>query len=59
VDSIFEVKVVLMANEQNDGRPILVEGEPVTGGVVAVLGGKLDNIFDVLEAIDARERLAR
>jgi glycine/D-amino acid oxidase-like deaminating enzyme len=59
VDSLFEVKVVLMANEQNDGRPILVEGDPMPGGTVNVLGGKLDNIFDVLEAIDSRERLTR
>jgi glycine/D-amino acid oxidase-like deaminating enzyme len=57
-DSIFEVKVVLVANEQNDGRPILVEGDPAAGGVVTVLGGKLDNIFDVLSVIDEKGPLA-
>lgn len=53
-DSIFEVKVVLMANESNDGRPILIEGSPGPGGIVSILGGKVDNVFDVLSAIDAR-----
>lgn len=53
-DSVFEVKVVLMANESNDGRPILIDGSPKPGGVVSILGGKVDNVFDVLSEIDAR-----
>ena len=50
--SLFEVKAILTANSSDNGRPILVEGSPVPGGVVSVLGGKLDNIFDVLSNID-------
>lgn len=53
-ESIFEIKVVLMENESNDGRPILIQGSPAPGGVVSILGGKVDNVFDVLAAIDAR-----
>ncbi len=56
-DSLIEIKVLLVANDSDDGRPILVEGEPAPGQVVSLLGGKLDNIFDVLSAIDERERL--
>lgn len=52
--SLFEVKTILVANEANDGRPILLDGEPRPGGVVSVLGGKVDNVFDVLDAIDAK-----
>lgn len=54
VESIFEIKVVLTDNEGNDGRPILVRGDLLPGGVTSILGGKVDNVFDVLEAIDGR-----
>ena len=50
--SLFEVKAVLVANEDNDGRPILIEGSPAKGGVMKVLGGKMDNVYDVLVRID-------
>ncbi len=50
--SLFEVKAVLQAQEANDGRPILVEGRLDKGGVTRVLGGKMDNVYDVLESID-------
>jgi glycine/D-amino acid oxidase-like deaminating enzyme len=56
-DSLFEIKTLLVANAVDDGRPILVEGEPAPGQVVSVLGGKLDNIYDVLTLIDERQRL--
>lgn len=47
--SFREVKTVLMENEQNDGRPILVEKSDVFPGLYSVLGGKIDNIFDIFE----------
>ena len=50
--SLSEVKAVLESREADDGRPILVEGN-MSGGVVSILGGKLDNVFDVLEIVDA------
>jgi len=53
VESLWEVKTVLLANEANDGRPILLEGSVAPGGVAHILGGKIDNIFDVLEALPA------
>lgn len=52
VDSLFEVKTVLVKNEGDDGRPILFEKHPDLPGCYSVLGGKIDNIYDVLEQLD-------
>jgi glycine/D-amino acid oxidase-like deaminating enzyme len=56
VDSLFEVKTVLVKNEGDDGRPILFEKHPELQGCYSVLGGKIDNIYDILEKLD-RETL--
>ena len=55
VDSLFEVKTVLVKNEGDDGRPILFERHPELSGCYSILGGKIDNIYDVLEKLDAEE----
>jgi glycine/D-amino acid oxidase-like deaminating enzyme len=50
VDSLFEVKTLLQRNEVDDGRPILMErSAPPT--IYSILGGKIDNIYDVLERL--------
>jgi glycine/D-amino acid oxidase-like deaminating enzyme len=51
--SLFEVKTVLVKNEGDDGRPILFERHPGIPGCYSVLGGKIDNIYDVLEKMEA------
>ncbi len=51
IDSLFEVKTVLVKNEGDDGRPILFEKHPELPGCFSVLGGKIDNIYDVLEKL--------
>lgn len=53
VNSLFEVKTVLVKNESDDGRPILFEKHPELPGCYSILGGKIDNIYDVLEKLDA------
>jgi len=53
VESLFEVKTVLVMNESNDARPILFEKHAHLPGSYSVLGGKIDNIYDVLEKLDA------
>lgn len=53
VESLFEVKTVLQKNETDDGRPILFETHATLPGCYSVLGGKIDNIYDVLEKLDA------
>lgn len=55
VDSLFEVKTVLVKNEGDDGRPILFEKHPELPGCYSILGGKIDNIYDVLEKLDAED----
>ena len=52
VDSLFEVKTVLLKNEGDDGRPILFKKHEELPGCYSVLGGKIDNIYDVLEKLD-------
>jgi len=49
--SLFEVKTVLLKNEQDDGRPILFQRNPDTSRIVSILGGKIDNIYDLFELI--------
>lgn len=51
-ESLFEVKTVLTKNESDDGRPILFEKHMDLPGCFSVLGGKIDNIYDVLEKLD-------
>jgi len=53
--SLFTVKTVLARNEGDDGRPILFERRGPGGRLVNVLGGKIDNVFDVLERLDQEE----
>ena len=52
VDSIFEVKTVLAKSEIDDSRPILFEQHAELPGCYSILGGKIDNIYDVLERLD-------
>lgn len=49
--SIYDVKTVLVKNEQDDGRPILYHQSPGGGRVISILGGKIDNIYDLFEAV--------
>ena len=51
--SMFEVKSVLLRNEGDDGRPILFESFPDAPGIYAILGGKLDNIYDLFDSLKA------
>ena len=51
--SLFEVKTVLPRSEEDDSRPILFK--PNYGaikGFHCIMGGKIDNIYDVIESIE-------
>jgi glycine/D-amino acid oxidase-like deaminating enzyme len=51
--SLWEVKTILPRSDMDDSRPILarpVDGAP---GLVTVLGAKIDNVYDVEEALAA------
>lgn len=52
IDSLFEIKTVLVKNEGDDGRPILFEKHLKLSGCYSILGGKIDNIYDILNKLD-------
>ncbi len=52
IDSLYEVKTVLVNNEIDDGRPILFESHKYLTGLYSVLGSKIDNVYDVIEKLD-------
>jgi glycine/D-amino acid oxidase-like deaminating enzyme len=52
VESFYEVKTVLAKNESDDGRPILFERHERCPECFSILGGKIDNIYDILERLD-------
>src|SRR5262249_44796501 len=54
VRSLWEVKTTLGASERNDGRPILFKRDYGLPGLHIVMGGKIDNVFDILQGL--RER---
>lgn len=51
VKSLFEVKVVSVNNERDDGRPIIFSKDYGMKNFSNILGGKIDNIYDILEAL--------
>lgn len=51
IRSLFDVKTVPIKNEGDDGRPILLHAHSDCPGLWSVLGSKLDNIYDLYEAI--------
>jgi hypothetical protein len=50
--SLFETKTVLARSEVDDGRPILLRRERTHPRLFSVLGAKIDNVYDVLDALD-------
>ncbi|HUF09190.1 MAG TPA: FAD-dependent oxidoreductase [Rhodothermales bacterium] len=56
VESLWEVKAVLPQSEMNDSRPILMlQPQP---GIFCILGGKIDNVYDVWDLYDGAEARA-
>ena len=49
--SFYEIKSILVRNEINDARPILFHQSQLASKVISVLGGKIDNIYDLFEII--------
>ena len=49
--SLFELKTILIKNEHDDGRPILYQQTPEDSRVVSILGGKIDNIYDLFDLV--------
>jgi hypothetical protein len=51
VRSMFEIKTVLTENEIDDGRPILARADYGLKNFSVIMGSKIDNIYDVLDAL--------
>jgi glycine/D-amino acid oxidase-like deaminating enzyme len=49
--SLWEVKTILPRSDVDDSRPILVRAVDGAPGLLAVLGAKIDNVYDVEEAL--------
>ncbi len=57
--SLFEVKSVLIQNEVDDGRPILLRKNYGFENFSVVMGSKIDNIYDALQALSAAGLIER
>ena len=49
--SLFAVKTVLTRSERDDGRPILLHRHSERPGFFSVMGGKIDNIYDLFDVL--------
>lgn len=49
--SLFDVKTVLTHNERDDGRPILLHRHHAGPDFYSVMGGKIDNIYDLFDVL--------
>ncbi len=47
IDSLWEIKTVLPQSEIDDSRPILFRKHEQLSNLICVLGGKIDNIYDL------------
>jgi len=52
IDSMYEVKTVLPASEVDDSRPILFKKHCGLPNLHCIMGGKIDNIYDIVSEID-------
>lgn len=52
-DMIYDVKTVLVKSESDDSRPILFKSDFGFQGYNCIMGGKMDNIYDVFAELDA------
>jgi glycine/D-amino acid oxidase-like deaminating enzyme len=54
VRSLWEIKTILPQSGVNDSRPILFKRDPSAPNVISILGSKIDNIYDLDEALPLR-----
>lgn len=52
-ESIFDIKTVLVKNEGDDGRPVLYQRKPSDSRIISVMGGKIDNVYDLFDLVRA------
>jgi glycine/D-amino acid oxidase-like deaminating enzyme len=52
VRSIYEIKTLADGTQTDDARPILFHRDATSPRIISILGGKLDNIFDVYHYVE-------
>lgn len=52
IESLWEVKTVLPRSESDDSRPILFKSNHGLAGYHCIMGGKIDNVYDVVTEIE-------
>ena len=53
-ESMWTIKVVLLKSENNDSRPILFKENYEKKGYHCVMGGKIDNVYDAITALNEK-----
>lgn len=56
-ESIWEVKTVLPSSEIDDSRPILCKLNYGRRGYHCIMGGKIDNIYDIVSALEQNKEM--
>lgn len=56
-DSLWEVKTLLPSSETDDSRPILFKMNYGLNGYHCVMGGKIDNVYDIITTIDQNKEV--
>jgi len=51
IESLWEVKTILPQSDSSDSRPILFKRDAFIPQFISILGGKIDNIFEIDEAL--------
>ncbi|MCH5314096.1 MAG: FAD-dependent oxidoreductase [Helicobacter sp.] len=52
VDSLYEIKTLQVQNEIDDGRPIVFAKDYGLKGFCTIMGGKIDNIYEIIELLE-------
>ncbi len=52
LESLWETKTVLPKTEKSDARPILFKRDHSVKGFHCIMGGKIDNVYDVIDEIE-------
>jgi hypothetical protein len=56
VDSLREIKTILPQSEIDDSRPILFQRNHGLTNLICVLGGKIDNVYDIPKELEFLQR---
>ncbi|WP_295699213.1 FAD-dependent oxidoreductase [uncultured Helicobacter sp.] len=51
-ESLYEVKTLQIKNEIDDGRPIVFVKDNDLKGLYTIMGGKIDNIYDIINMFE-------